>query len=258
MKTVPARLSRAAAVAVALLLSAGCATKRDLRDLRDELRVLSARQDTILAALARQNAVTQDTLRQQTNQLFEIRGDVSRQLQRILDELSTLRELTGQNQRSIASVRDQLEGLRVRAAEPAVGSEAIVGVQPGGDTGDPDLTYQAGLDLYQRGSLDTAQRAFQAFVDTYGNHASAPDARWYLADILETQGKTQEAIAAFNRIPELHPSSERVPGALYRSALLEIVRGNRDEARRLLERVVNSYPESLSAGPAAEKLRELR
>ena len=105
------RASRAAALAAALLLSAGCATKRDLRDLRMEMRTLSARQDTILAALARQNAVTQDTLRQQTNQLFEIRGDVSRQLQRIMDDLARLTELTGQNQRAMASIRDQLEGM---------------------------------------------------------------------------------------------------------------------------------------------------
>jgi tol-pal system protein YbgF len=252
------RTGGAAAVAVALLLSAGCATKRDLRDLRAEIRALSARQDTILAALARQNAVTQDTLRQQTNQLFEIRGDVSRQLQRIMDDLSRLTELTGQNQRAIAAIRDQLEGMRMRGPEPAPGGEAIVGVQPGTDTGDAETIYEAGLDQLQRNNLTAAQSAFQEIVDRFPNHERAPDARYFLAEILERQGEPRDALAAFGQIPELNPGAVRVPDALYRMALLQIELGNRDEARRLLDRVVNTYPESLAAAPARAKLRELR
>lgn len=258
MSTVIARTGRVAALAAALLLSAGCATKRDLRDLRDELRALSARQDTILSALARQNAVTQDTLRRQTDQLFEIRGDVSRQLSLILDELSSLRELTGQNQRAIASVRDQLEGQRVGGGQPA-GGDVLAEAEPGaGASGEAEATYAAALQQYQRGSLTTAQRAFQDFVQRYANHESAPDARFFLADILEQQDKPQEAIEAFRQVSELHPSSARVPDALYRAALLHIELGNRAEARRLLDRVVNTYPESNAAGPAREKLREIR
>ena len=106
------RASRAAALAAALLVFSGCATKGDLRSMTDQVRELAVRQDSMLSVLTRQNAVTQDTLRRQADQLFEVRGDVSRQLQRILDDLASLRELTGQNQRVIASVRDQLEGLR--------------------------------------------------------------------------------------------------------------------------------------------------
>src|SRR5690348_15440649 len=107
-----AKSGRAAAAAAALLLSAGCATKHDLRDLRLELQALSVRQDSLLAALGRQNSVTQDTLRQQTNQLFEIRGDIARQLRSLQESIDRLAELTGQNQRTIAAVRDQMEGDR--------------------------------------------------------------------------------------------------------------------------------------------------
>ena len=254
-----ARTGRAAALAAALLLSAGCATKRDVRDLRLELRALSARQDSILAALSRQNRLTQDTLRQQTNQLFEIRGDVSRQLQQISDDLSRLTELTGLNQRAIASIRDQLEGLRIGSGggQPT-GGEAIVGAQPGQTIDDPDALYEVAFQLYQTSQITSAQAAFQEFLDRFGNHERAPDARYHLADILVQQGKGEEALAAFLQIPELHPSAPRVPEALYRAGLLQVEAGRRTEARRLFDRVVNSYPDSESAPLAREELRKLR
>ena len=257
------RTSRAAALAAALLVLSGCATKGDLRSMTDEVRALAVRQDSMLVVLTLQNAVTQDTLRRQADQLFEVRGAVSRQLQRILDELASLRELTGQNQRVIASVRDQLEGLRRGVSMvPAGIADSVMGTdQPeagGVLEGVVEATYGAAVEQYQRGSHATAQRAFEDFLRQYANHSLAPEARFLLADILAQQGRVQEALAGFNTIPELHPTSTKVPDALYRIGLLHLELGNTSEARLFLDRVVNTYPDSNAAGPARERLREIR
>lgn len=257
------RISRAAALAAALLMFSGCATKGDLRSMTDEVRALAVRQDSMLAVLTQQNAVTQDTLRRQADQLFEVRGDVSRQLQRILDELASLRELTGQNQRVIASVRDQLEGFRrVASRVPAGVADSIMGTDMtdarGVLEGVAEAIYGAAVDQYQRGSLTTAQRAFEDFIQQYANHLLAPEARFLLADILAQQGRVQEALEGFNTIPELHPTSTKVPDAFYRIGLLHLELGNTSEARLFLDRVVNAYPDSNAAGPARERLREIQ
>lgn len=255
------RTGRAAALAAALLFSGCVATKRDVRDMRTEMARLTARQDSVLMALGRQSATTQDTLRAQADQLFEIRGDVARQLQTILQELTELQELVGQNQRTIAALRDQLERraapvVVAPAPTPGAGAgESVLGAQTGGDA---EEMYQGAVAIYQRGQLNTARRSFEEFLEEYGNHARAPDVRFYLGDVLEQQDQTQAALDAFNKIPELHPDSPRVGDALYRMALLDLELNKRTEARTLLERVVNSYPDSDSAGPAREKLRELR
>jgi len=254
------RFIRAAAIAAALIASTACATKGDLRAVRLELTGLAERQDSLLSVLARQNASTQDTLRLQNDQLFAIRGDVSRQLEQILDELVTLLELTGQNQRGIASLRDQLEGLRRGAVAAAPGAT------PGPDdlggqvssSGLAEQTYNTAVTLHQRGSLGTAQRAFEDFLGLYGAHVLAPQARFYLGDILEQQDRLQEAIQAFSQIPELHPTAPRVPDALYRIGLLHIALEDRQEGIRFLERVANSYPESDAAVLAQERLGELQ
>jgi tol-pal system protein YbgF len=252
-------------LAVALLASAGCATKGDLRRLGVEINSLNTRQDSLLAALTRQNTVTQDSLRRQGDALFDVRGDLSRQLQRILDELATLRELTGQNQRTIASVRDQIELLQRGGGGAPRQGEAIVGTEPGvsaGAGGAPvtaaEAMYDAAVQQYTRGSLATALRAFNDFLEKNANHALAPDARYYVGDILAQQSKPQDAIAAFAKIQELHPTSPKVPDALYRIGLIHLELGNKTEAKRFLDRVVNTYPDSNAAGLAREKVKEIK
>ena len=258
------RASRAAALAAALLVFSGCATKGDLRSMTDQVRELAVRQDSMLSVLTRQNAVTQDTLRRQADQLFEVRGDVSRQLQRILDDLASLRELTGQNQRVIASVRDQLEGLRrggIPVREGVADSVAVTGGQPEDlmvQEGAAQVIYGVAVEQYQRGSHATAQRAFEDFLQQYANHPLAPEARFLLADMLAQQGRVQDALEGFNKIPEIHPTSTKVPDALYRIGLLHLELGNTSEASLFLDRVVNTYPDSNAAGPARERLREIR
>jgi TolA-binding protein len=43
---------------------------------------------------------------------------------------------------------------------------------------------------------------------------------------------------------ELYPNSRRAPTALYKSGLLELRRGNADDARTFFNRVVQGYPDS--------------
>jgi tol-pal system protein YbgF len=265
MKSIAIRIGRAAALAAALLASVGCATKGDLRRLGLGINSLNMRQDSLLAVLTRQNAITQDSLRRQGDALFDVRGDLSRQLQRILDELATLRELTGQNQRTIASVRDQLEVLQRGGGGAPTQGDVIAGAEPGVSAGTAGATataaeamYDAAVQQYTRGSLATALRAFTDFLEKNANHALAPDARYYVGDILAQQSKPQDAIAAFAKIQELHPTSPKVPDALYRIGLIHLELGNKTEAKRFLDRVVNTYPDSNAAGLAREKVKEIK
>ena len=77
------------------------------------------------------------------------------------------------------------------------------------------------------------------------------------ADILVQENRLDEAKDAFLRIPELFPTAQRVPWALYRVALLEIEMDNLDGAREYLNRVVNTYPSSGVAELARERLQEI-
>jgi tol-pal system protein YbgF len=246
----------------------GCSTKKDVRLLQEEIARLAERQEAAMASLEALTAATQDTIRGQSESLFSLRGETLRALNQIRDDLTILQELTGQNQRDLAAIRDQLEGggfASGAAAGAAAGAltglmtdssgSAVVDVQP--TAAGADAMYQAGVRQLSRGSLSAARMAFEEFLATYPSHESAASARLYLADIMVQEDDLEGALQAFLEIPELHPTSPEVPQALYRAAVIHLELGDADQARALLERVVNSYPDSGAAILAQERLREI-
>jgi tol-pal system protein YbgF len=254
--------ARVLVTAAAVVTLGACATKSDIRDLQSELRALAVRQDSLLAQLRMDALSTQDTIRTQSDQIFDFRGDITRQLRQIAESLSTLEALAGENQRGIAGVRDQLANMRRMPAGPPAGAgpDSTTTDLPvaGGVEGGPDQLYSTAVDQMGRGSLNTARMAFQQFLDAYPNHELAPDAHFFLADILSRQDRPDDAIEAFREIQTLFPTAEKVPDALYRIALIQIDQGKKDDAVETLDRIVNTYPESTIAMIAREKLDEIR
>ncbi len=256
-----ARVFTALAVAV---VSSGCAMKGDIRMLQQELRAIAARQDSLVAELRMETLQTQDTLRTQTNQMFDFRGDIARRLQQIEQSLTRLEAVAGENQRTSAGIRDQLANLRRGgvAAGPGTGV-----TDPGGGgardetlagtSANADQVWTEAQRQLDRGSLTTASRAFEQFISEHPDDPRVPDAHFFLADILAQQNRPQEALEAFQEIQQLFPTAERVPQALYRVALLHEELGSVDQARAVLERIVNTYPGDPVAMLARDKLRQI-
>lgn len=247
-------MRRAALAALALALPlgglGGCVMKSDVEAMQAQIRDLQVRQDSMYQRLARLGLAVRDSVRVNSRILHEMRGDVAIQLVDIQDQLITLQELTGQSQRNLAALRDQLESQR-RAVPTA---ETVAGEEGGADAVE---MYNAGVTQFNRGSFQTARRAFEQFLQAYPSHRLAPDAQFYLADILVQENRLEDAVAAFLRIGELWPSSNKVPDSLYRLGLIELELGNEGRARTYLQRVVNTYPDHPSAMLAREKLREI-
>lgn len=246
---------RALLALAASLSLGGCATKGDLRNVQLEIRALAARQDSLMNELRRDARSTQDTLRGQSLQLYDFRGEIFRNLRGINESLTRLEALAGENQRGIAGIRDQMANVR-RGGGVAEGPVAAGAGEPA--AGDAESLYNTAVSLFNRGSLATARSAFQQFLQAFPGHRLAPDAHFYLADILVQENRVEDAMDAFLEIPQLFPTATKVPDAMYRTALLQIQLGRRADARATLERVVNTYPNSGVATLAREKLREIR
>lgn len=255
--------ARVLVASAAALTLGGCAMKGDVRDLQSEIRTLAARQDSLLAELRAAMVSAQDTIRTQSDQMFDFRGELNRQLREMNESLRTLQALAGENQRAIAGMRDQLGGGRpgvtsvppVSGGDPAAAGDAEQ-IVPGA-TGSAGQQFDAALALLDRGSLNTAARAFQEFLQAHPNDARAVDAHFYLADILWQQDRPEEALSAFQQIPTLFPTADRVPDALFRIARIQLDMGDTESAKTTLQRIVNTYPSSTVAMLARDALEEI-
>jgi len=248
---------------VAVALISGCATKGDIRALQDVVEEQAARQDRQLQDLAAELQAVQDTLEIQSGMMVDTRGGIARELRDMQDQLSRLMALTGQIQRELTLLPNRLDAQAARMG-PSVrpGGSASVGVLGpdvgGADPAAADATYQAAMAQLNRGSLGTARRAFESFLSDYPDHRLAPSTQFFLGDIFEQENRLDEAVEVFLRIPELYPTDDRVPQALYRTGAIYALQDNVAEAVRYLETVVNTYPDSGAADLAQELLQELR
>ena len=246
-----------------LLMICGCATKGDIRVLQDVVEVQGSRQDGQLEALATEIQALQDTLEIQSGMVVDTRGGIARELRDVQDTLSRLMALTGQIQREVTLLSNRFDAQAARVIQNAPpGGADSAGVLRndigGADPAAADDTYRAAMAQLSRGSLATARRAFENFLVDYPDHRLAPSARFFLGDIFEQENRLDEAIEAFLRIPELYPTDDRVPQALYRAGAVYATQDNVTDAVRYLETVVNTYPDSGASDLAQELLKELR
>jgi tol-pal system protein YbgF len=239
----------------------GCATKGDLRSVQDEIRALGDRTDEAVRELSGLNLAVQDTLGRQSDAIFESRGDINRRLQLLEQEILTIQELLRLNQQSLMTIRDLLETQRSGGF-----TQSRTDTDPGRDlgfspteqvAGGPVEMYNTAATQFNNGSLSTARRAFQQFLREYPTDALAPNAHFYLAEILFQEERLDEAISGFLRVPELFPAAEMVPDAHLRLGEIYIRQDKLDDARYHLLLVVNSYPDTEAARQAQERLDEI-
>lgn len=258
----------------ALLVTGACASKGDLESMHFEMRAIAARQDSILMeqnrliqALTADVGSTEGRLRQQSGEIFDLRGGISGELREHSEALARLESLVGENQRGIAAMRQELSEL-ARTMRESSAAEAATAVGDGASTpsspptsalstGDPAETYQAGVELMREGSFATAQLALQEFLGAAPNHALAPDAAFHLAHMAHETGDSEGALEAFRELRSRFPNAARAPDALYRMALIQLEMGDREGGVANLELIVNTYAGSVIAEVAADKLAEI-
>lgn len=264
------RLRRVVVLALSGVL-AGCATSGDLQDLQYELRLLTARQDSAMAALMRSvdraNAEALDSVAELAQTLFDMRGEVNNRLLAIQNQQLVMGELVGQSQYSLAQMTEELNAQRRQIAlvSRPTPADTLVGEEqeaeddpPETQFSDPDEdAYQALVEMLERGLSGTARRGFETFLEEYPNSDFAPGAYLHLAELKALEDELDESIDTYLLIPDLFPEAEEVPRALFQAGLLCIAIDDDARAREYLQWLVDSYPDHALTPRARERLEEI-
>lgn len=231
-------------IAVLLPILAGCATKRDLRDLRVEVDSLRQAQALMLRDIQQQNRQILDSLVAQNTRM---RGDFASRFTEVDRQLVQIQELTGQSQQRLSELRDQVT--RRETFDP--------GTPNGGPAGNPDEMYNAALAALRRGSHSTARAGFEEFLRHHPQHQLASEAQFHIGESFHETQDLVRALEAYGRVLEVHPNAPKASTALYRAGLIELERGNRDAARTMFNQVVTAYPRSVEAPLAQQQMQRL-
>ena len=206
---------------------------------------------------------------QQANQRA---GDDTTQMRRSLLELQTQIEmlrvesakLRGQNEQILRDVselqrrqKDISQGVddRLRQFEPV--KVTVDGQEFQADPAEKQA-FEAALTLFRAGNFADAQTAFAGFATQYPRSGYLPSARFWLGNAQYATRAYKEAISNFKALLSSAPNHARAPEAALSIANCQIELKETKGARKTLEDLVRSYPQSEAAVAAKERLSRLK
>lgn len=252
----PGKASRRAARSLAAGLCAavvvsGCATKKDLKLLRDEVVVMQLRQDSLFREMQRQNRMLLDTLRSSFDMQLDAQGQTSHRFQQLEQQVTRTEEVLIQLQTLVAQLTDRL-------SRPAPAASAGAQGVPAGASPDASEAYGRGMEMMQQQSWPAARYAFEAILTQFPDDPLAADAQYQLAETFAAEGDTVRALAELEKVEARWPNAARAPGALYRAGVLAEESGDRAAARGYYDRVRQQFPNTEEGRLARQALTRLR
>jgi tol-pal system protein YbgF len=232
------------------------AIERDLEEMKRRLataeRSLATQQNSRtsetrerLEALNRNQAELQaglDALRLENQTLNGRFEDLSRSQRESRDEL--------------ALVRDDL-GLKISALEDRLkGSSSVPARQQMVET--PEDQYRRAIDLVQtKKNYVEGRKLLQQFVDQNPKHSLAVNASYWIGEAYFGEKKYENAILQFQDVIQKYGDHPKVAAALLKQGVTFQTLGDKQSAKAILQKLVNSFPLSDEAKTAKEQLKKL-
>jgi TolA-binding protein len=261
----------------AVVLTAGAcfATRNDVRTLQGDIAVLraeNARSDSLhraqfQSAAAHLGAVG-DSLRalnaflaRFASDVSHFEGDLSINMHTFGQQLLTLQELTGQNQKRLQDVRAEIERQQAdlaTAAQPTVapGAPSVQGPAAAGTVPGPAQLYKLGTQMLERSSYPAARAAFEGLLLQFPADDIAGEAQFGVARSLDLEGQAAAADSAYALVVEKYPKTPHASTALYKRAMAARQSGQAARAQSLFQQILDKYPRSLEAVTVTDLLKK--
>lgn len=262
------RSAKGAVFALIAVSSMGCfASLSQLDEVNEQValgRAEAAASDSVRAVQLVQVLSTlramNDSIESLNLRITRLRAETQAEVRSMRQEVNQVLEVTGQSERRIREMREQIDR-RTRAATPApppapANGDTTTGagpVQPAAPAADELL--QIGRDQLTRGGNSAARAAFTDLLARYPDSEEAVEAQFLMAEAHAAEGSTAAADSAYSIVVRKHPTSHRAATALYKRGVMAQTAGRRTAARRLFNQLIADYSQSDEAELARERLR---
>lgn len=202
------------------------------------------------------------------NARLRVQADLQQQvdsLQQEVDELRGQLEQQGyqmqqseERQRQLYQELDKVNSQAAPAANAAAGAAPAAAAAPISSNQDENQAYDAAVNLVlKEKNYDKAIPAFQSFVKQYPTSSYAPNAHYWLGQLLFNKGDKAGAKAQFQTLVSKFPKSPKRADALLKLGMLSQLEGKKAEAKAFYEQVVKGYPNTSPAQLAQQSLSKL-
>ena len=207
---------------------------------------------------------TADDLRRANDDNAQLRRsllELSNQIEALRNEMASMR---GQNERLARDVadiqrnqKDITQGVdeRLRKFEPtkiAVDGKEFV-AEPA-----EKQEFEAALATLRKGDFAAAQTSFVAFMKRYPQSGYSSSSLFWLGNAQYALRNYRDAVANFRTLVTHEPGHMRAPEALLSMANCQVELKDVKSARKTLEDLVKTYPQSEAASVAKERLARLK
>src|SRR5262249_27419740 len=199
-----------------------------------------------------------DSVRVLTARLAFFQANAAGQFDAMGQQVIKIENLLGQNTRDLQEQRTQLAALREQGVSGATAPAPSPSGTPdttsrgGSGTPGPATIYSSAVDEFKKGSYRTAQAGFEDLLKSYPDYEQAARAQVYIGDALKYLGNTAGADSVYQLVETKYPNSPDVALALYRHGRVLWDANKKGEARIVLNRLINKYPQSDEAALAKD------
>ncbi len=238
------RLTYLLIIAVPLLLTVGCASRKQMMDLQSQTDRIAARIDSLSASQQRIESLVTQLGGEVRNYSAAAQFGSSSLQENVQGLTARLDDILNRMDRSLAPLE---EWLRDQGSKDSSGAK-ILGV---------DFFDAAQRDL-GLGNYDLAEIGFLQFLEQNPQGDLTDDARLGLAESYYHRKQYDEAIEEYQRVIDLDRNGPKVPAAMLKLGLCYRAQQNIAAARKQWEELIERFPHSEEAGVAGQRLSELK
>jgi tol-pal system protein YbgF len=121
----------------------------------------------------------------------------------------------------------------------------------------PEELYRSSYEDYMRGNYDLAAQGFSEYLRRWSTTDLADNAQYWIGECYDALDRPEDALAAFTRVLEDFPTSDKAAAAQLKKGLLYLKLGDRGQGVVHLQYVVYEHPGTSEADLARERLRSL-
>jgi tol-pal system protein YbgF len=119
---------------------------------------------------------------------------------------------------------------------------------------DPARIYQDGMEALRAKQYGSALERFEIILTRHGEHGLADNALYWKGEVYYDQQQFGDALPVFQSVIEQYPLGNKIPDAMVKVALCFNALGRAQEAREILQQVLEIYPRSDAARVARTRL----